>query len=219
MNLRKTSMSMILIYLVAFFGPMLFLESSANMVINATTILYILGAMVMIGLYLKNTEPTLVKQQATLTSPVFIFLLGVSGIFLALIIQGIIFSIEMSITGTPATSQNTQNIVKIILMNPLFIVATTVGGPIMEEFVFRRSFINLIQPFSNFWLAAIISSAIFSIAHQDGHFFVYFALGFFFSILYKKTGSIWTSIIAHCGMNTIVIIAQLALHYGYLQAP
>ena len=33
-----------------------------------------------------------------------------------------------------------------ILANPLFILATTIGGPIMEEFVFRYAFIHLIQP-------------------------------------------------------------------------
>lgn len=57
-----------------------------------------------------------------------------------------------------------------ILANPLFILATTIGGPIMEEFVFRYAFIHLIQPFTNFWIAATVSSAIFSLAHADGHF-------------------------------------------------
>ena len=66
-----------------------------------------------------------------------------------------------------------------ILANPLFILATTIGGPIMEEFVFRYAFIHLIQPFTNFWIAATVSSAIFSLAHADGHFFVYFFMGFF----------------------------------------
>ncbi|NGW67999.1 CPBP family intramembrane metalloprotease, partial [Staphylococcus aureus] len=75
----------------------------------------------------------------------------------------------------------------------------------------------LIQPFTNFWIAATVSSAIFSLAHADGHFFVYFFMGFFFALLYKQTGKIWTSIIAHCGMNTIVIIVQLLLHNGAIQ--
>ncbi|EAC9629211.1 CPBP family intramembrane metalloprotease, partial [Listeria monocytogenes] len=33
------------------------------------------------------------------------------------------------------------------------------------------------------------------------------------------TGSIWTSMITHVGMNTLVIIIQLLLHYGYIQMP
>ncbi|HCO04648.1 MAG TPA: CPBP family intramembrane metalloprotease, partial [Enterococcus faecalis] len=47
--------------------------------------------------------------------------------------------------------------------------------------------------------------------------FVYFFMGFFFALLYKQTGKIWTSVIAHCGMNTIVIIVQLLLHNGTIQ--
>ncbi|WP_267548719.1 CPBP family intramembrane metalloprotease [Enterococcus faecalis] len=46
---------------------------------------------------------------------------------------------------------------------------------------------------------------------------LYFFMGFFFALLYKQTGKIWTSIIAHCGMNTIVIIVQLLLHNGTIQ--
>ncbi|EAA0301692.1 CPBP family intramembrane metalloprotease, partial [Listeria monocytogenes] len=37
--------------------------------------------------------------------------------------------------------------------------------------------------------------------------------------LYALTGSIWTSMITHVGMNTLVIIIQLLLHYGYIQMP
>ena len=87
-----------------------------------------------------------------------------------MLIQGVTFAIEVAITGEQATSQNTQAIVAVILANPLFILATTIGGPIMEEFVFRYAFIHLIQPFTNFWIAATVSSAIFSLAHADGHF-------------------------------------------------
>ena len=210
---------MLLTYVIVFFMPLLFTGFSKDLAINVTTALYILGAAAMIFIYFKKSETTPISQAARLKSPVFIFLLGVSGIFLAMIIQSIIFSIEMSITGETPTSENTQAIVAVVLSNPLFILATTIGGPIMEEFVFRRSIINLLQPVSNFWIAAIISSAIFSLAHMDGHFFVYFFMGFFFAFLYKTTGSIWTSIIAHCGMNTIVILVQLALHYGNITIP
>ena len=94
----------------------------------------------MIGIFLKTTEPSPLEETATLKSPIFIFLLGVSGIFIAMLIQGVTFAIEVAITGEQATSQNTQAIVAVILANPLFILATTIGGPIMEEFVFRSLF-------------------------------------------------------------------------------
>ena len=72
-----------------------------------------------------------------------------------------------------------------ILANPLFILATTIGGPIMEEFVFRYAFIHLIQPFTNFWIAATVSSAIFH-SHMPMVTFVYFFMGFFFALCTSK---------------------------------
>lgn len=221
MSIKKLSLSMILIYGLVFFSPFVFRPFSPEIVISGATFTYILGAGLMIWLYLKNRKNaiTIVETDAKLTSSVFVFLLGISGIFLAMIIQALVFGIETAITGVQPNSQNTQNIIKIILANPLFILATTIGGPIMEEFVFRRSLIGLTETYTGFWFAAIISSSLFSVIHQDGHFFVYFFMGFFFALLYKMTGKIWTSIIAHCGMNTIVVIAQLVLHYANIELP
>ncbi|WP_218776216.1 CPBP family intramembrane glutamic endopeptidase [Candidatus Enterococcus mansonii] len=221
MSIKKLSFITIILYGLIFLSPFLFKPFSPTIVISGATFTYIFGAILMIWLYLKNkkTAVVAVEQNPTLTSPVFIFLLGVSGIFLAMIIQAVIFSIEMAITGVKPNSENTQNIIAVILANPLFILATTIGGPIMEEFVFRRSLIGLLESYTGFWFAAIISSSLFSVIHQDGHFFVYFSLGLFFVLLYKMTGKIWTSIIAHCGMNTIVVIAQLVLHYANIDLP
>lgn len=219
MSIKKISLLSILVYFVTFFSPFIFVLISKDILVLGMTFAYILGSCLMIFLYFKGNEPTLLEKNAKLSSPVFIFLLGISGIFLAMILQGIIFSIESIFTGAPPSSQNTQNIISIILKNPFFVLATTIGGPIMEEFVFRRSLISLLQPYSGFWLGAGISSAVFSLAHQDGHFLVYFCIGLFFAIIYKMTGKIWTSIIAHCGMNTLVVLVQLAIHYGWIPVP
>lgn len=219
LSLRTVSLTTIVLYGLVFFSPYLLQLLPKQAMIPGTTIIYILGAILMIGLYLINHSKTLVEEQAKLASPIFVFLLGFSGIILAMIIQGVVFSIETAITGVKPDSENTKKIIEIILMNPLFILATTIGGPIMEEFVFRRSLIGLGEPYMGFWLSAIISSSLFSLIHQDGHFFVYFFMGFFFAILYKTTGKIWTSIIAHCGMNTIVVVVQLLVHYNVIQIP
>lgn len=220
-SIKKLSLITILLYGLVFFSPFLFKPFPPNIIIAGTTFTYILGAGLMIWLYFKNrgSAITIVEKKAKLTSPVFALLLGISGIFIAMIIQAIVFSIETAITGVEPSSQNTQNIIAVILANPLFILATTIGGPIMEEFVFRRSLIGLTETYTGFWISAIISSSLFSVIHQDGHFFVYFFMGFFFALLYKMTGRIWTSIIAHCGMNTMVVIAQLILHYANIELP
>lgn len=219
MSIKKISLLSIAIYLLVFFSPLILALFSSSLLVPGATLAYILGSALMIMLYFKGNELPLAEGSAKLTSPVFIFLLGISGIFLALILQGVIFSVESIFTGVPPSSENTEKIISVILQNPIFILATAIGGPIMEEFVFRRSIIGLLQPYSGFWISAGISSAIFSVAHQDGHFFVYFGMGFFFAVLYKLTGKIWTSIIAHCGMNALVILAQLAIQLEWFTVP
>jgi hypothetical protein len=77
---------MIITYLISFFFPVFFTSFSQEAIINANIFAYIVGAIVMIILYYKNNEPTLVRQEAPLESPVFTFLLGFSGIFISLFI-------------------------------------------------------------------------------------------------------------------------------------
>lgn len=220
MSTKKTSISMVLLYLAVYLSPMLVAPFSQEVVITASTITYILGAALMIFLYFKDKQPIKIEQEGKLSSPVFILLLGISGILIAIFLQSIIMTIQTMITNTEPSSQNTESIISIIVDNKLFILATVIGGPIMEEFVFRRSLTDLFTfEKTGFWPAALISSALFSLIHFDGNFFVYFFLGLFFSILYKMTGKIWTSIISHCGMNTLVVVVQLIVYYGIVEIP
>ncbi|MBL1228089.1 CPBP family intramembrane metalloprotease [Enterococcus sp. BWB1-3] len=217
---KKTSITITLLYFVIFLSPLALAGASQQIVILWSTFAYVLGAAAMIFLYFRNHSKIEIEQEGKLTSPVFILLLGISGIFIALILQALIMGIQMAITNTQPSSENTESIISVIVENKLFILATAIGGPIMEEFVFRRSLIDLFTfPKTGFWLAAVISSILFSVIHMDGNYFVYFFLGLFFTILYKMTGKIWTSVIAHCGMNTLVIILQLIVHYGLLDLP
>ncbi|OJG58410.1 CAAX amino terminal protease [Enterococcus italicus DSM 15952] len=115
----------------------------------------------------------------------------------------------MSVLGEASSSQNTNTILSFIKSNYLFILAVSVGGPILEEFVFRRALIGLLETKIPLWFAVIVSSLVFAIIHDDGHILLYTALGLVFSMLYIKTGRIWTSIISHVGMNTLVVVVSL----------
>ena len=106
-------------------------------------------------------------------------------------------------------SANTQGILELIFQNPLMILAVMIGGPIMEEFVFRRAIMGMVTRRSNLWLGVLVSAVLFALMHQDGHWLLYSALGAFFSLQYIITGSIWTSVITHVGMNTLVILANV----------
>ncbi|MBO0432304.1 CPBP family intramembrane glutamic endopeptidase [Enterococcus sp. DIV0660C] len=215
MSLKKYSLLSIFCYGLVFVSPVLLsitgIVTTSTGLISATTITYLLGALILLFLYFKQKEPLTIEADVPKASVPEIILLGLGGILIAILLQGVAVRIETFLFGQSAPSENTQNIIQMILKAPAFILATTIGGPIMEELVFRRSILGLISHYSNFWVGAVISSLLFAVAHADGHLLVYFFLGFFFSLLYKSTGRIWTSMITHVGMNTLVIVVQLLI--------
>lgn len=218
MSLKKYSFLSIFCYGLIFISPLILasigLVKSTSELITATAVMYILGAVVLAIFYFKQREPLAIESAVKKASAPKIVIYGLVGIFVALILQSIAVMLESVLFGEATPSENTQNIIQMIMEAPAFILATTVAGPIMEEFVFRRSILGIISRYSNFWVGAVISSLLFAFAHNDGHLLIYFFLGFFFSLEYKATGRIWTSMITHVGMNTLVVLFQLAVQKG-----
>ena len=218
MSLKKYSFLSIFCYGLIFISPLILasigLVKSTSELITATAVIYILGAVVLAIFYFKQREPLAIESAVKKASAPKIVIYGLVGIFVALILQSIAVMLESVLFGKATPSENTQNIIQMIMEAPAFILATTVAGPIMEEFVFRRSILGIISRYSNFWVGAVISSLLFAFAHNDGHLLIYFFLGFFFSLEYKATGRIWTSMITHVGMNTLVVLVQLAVQKG-----
>lgn len=218
MSLKKYSFLSIFCYGLIFISPLILasigLVKSTSELITATAVMYILGAVVLAIFYFKQREPLAIESAVKKASAPKIVIYGLVGIFVALILQSIAVMLESVLFGKATPSENTQNIIQMIMEAPAFILATTIAGPIMEEFVFRRSILGIISRYSNFWVGAVISSLLFAFAHNDGHLLIYFFLGFFFSLEYKATGRIWTSMITHVGMNTLVVLVQLAVQKG-----
>ena len=218
MSLKKYSFLSIFCYGLIFISPLILasigLVKSTSELITATAVMYILGAVVLAIFYFKQREPLAIESAVKKASAPKIVIYGLVGIFVALILQSIAVMLESVLFGEATPSENTQNIIQMIMEAPAFILATTVAGPIMEEFVFRRGILGIISRYSNFWVGAMISSLLFAFAHNDGHLLIYFFLGFFFSLEYKATGRIWTSMITHVGMNTLVVLVQLAVQKG-----
>ncbi|HEN2009503.1 TPA: CPBP family intramembrane metalloprotease [Enterococcus faecium] len=218
MSLKKYSFLSIFCYGLIFISPLILasigLVKSTSELITATAVMYILGAVVLAIFFFKQREPLAIESAVKKASAPKIVIYGLVGIFVALILQSIAVMLESVLFGKATPSENTQNIIQMIMEAPAFILATTVAGPIMEEFVFRRSILGIISRYSNFWVGAVISSLLFAFAHNDGHLLIYFFLGFFFSLEYKATGRIWTSMITHVGMNTLVVLVQLAVQKG-----
>ena len=218
MSLKKYSFLSIFCYGLIFISPLILasigLVKSTSELITATAVMYILGAVVLAIFYFKQREPLAIESAVKKASAPKIVIYGLVGIFVALILQSIAVMLESVLFGEATPSENTQNVIQMIMEAPAFILATTIAGPIMEEFVFRRSILGIISRYSNFWVGAVISSLLFAFAHNDGHLLIYFFLGFFFSLEYKATGRIWTSMITHVGMNTLVVLVQLAVQKG-----
>ena len=218
MSLKKYSFLSIFCYGLIFISPLILasigLVKSTSELITATAVMYILGAVVLAIFYFKQREPLAIESAVKKASVPKIVIYGLVGIFVALLLKSIAVMLESVLFGEATPSENTQNIIQMIMEAPAFILATTIAGPIMEEFVFRRSILGIISRYSNFWVGAVISSLLFAFAHNDGHLLIYFFLGFFFSLEYKATGRIWTSMITHVGMNTLVVLVQLAVQKG-----
>ncbi|MDU5336354.1 type II CAAX endopeptidase family protein [Enterococcus sp.] len=211
MSEKKYSFITIFTYGLVLFSPVIFqsvLQTTSSQIIQLTTLTYFLGAILMIFYRVKSRSFEIENRQKNILITI---LLGVVGIPASLILQMVILQIEQQFLGQSVASQNTQNIVDLIMNNMIFILATTIAGPIMEEFVFRRAIFGSLEKRFGFFLPALLSSVLFAFAHNDGHYLLYAGLGFLFCGMYRYSGRIWTSMITHVGMNLLVILTQLAL--------
>lgn len=211
MDAKKYSFITIATYGFVLFSPLLFqrfFNAGQSQIIQLTTLAYFLGAVLMI-VYRYKSQPFKIenKQKPWILAG----LIGLIGIPVSLLLQVAILQIEQHLLGQTAASQNTENIVQLIMNNMVFILATTIAGPIMEEFVFRRAIFGALEIKFGFFIPALISSLLFAFAHNDGHYLLYAGLGFLFCGMYCYSGRIWTSMITHVGMNLLVVITQLAL--------
>ena len=143
---------------------------------------------------------------------------SILGIFMAFIGQMIAANIEVYIFHIETSSENTENIMKITEIAPLFSIITVIIAPILEEVVFRKIIFGTLYKRMNFILAGIISAVIFGLIHLDPtHLLIYTAMGLVFAYLYVKTKRIIVPIIAHAGMNGIVVLIQSFLTPEYIE--
>lgn len=204
MSYKKYTFLTLFIYFIAFIAPSFAFTLQQSLMI--LTVSYIVGAFALIRLYQNQT--TLLPFEEEKMAKGRIWILGLVGIFLAIILQNVAMNIEIFFGGS-LESENTNEILALVMQQPLVMLAVAIGGPIMEELVFRRAILGAVTRKTNVWIGVIISSLLFALIHQDGHLLLYSSLGAFFSLQYVITGSIWTSIITHVGMNTLVVLANI----------
>lgn len=116
-----------------------------------------------------------------------------------------------------AHSQHQQDIVEIFkqLHNTttiaLFAAFAIVFAPFAEETFFRLMFFNIGLRYGGFWLGAIVSGALFGIAHGDLYAAIPLALGgIVLCGVYYRTRNIIASMFSHALFNTLSIVVLLA---------
>lgn len=135
---------------------------------------------------------------------------SIAGFFMVYIGQIVAALIELHVLNIEPGSDNTAGITNIIKSIPVFFIIPAIVGPIMEELVFRKVIFGALHKKMNFFFAALLSSAVFSVFHMEfEHFLIYAAIGFIFSFLYVRTKRIIVPIIAHMTMNTLVLLIQV----------
>lgn len=83
-------------------------------------------------------------------------------------------------------------------------------APVAEETFFRGFVFGGLRKSVGPWAAAIMSAALFMLAHISPAVFIpIFLIGLVLAWVYLKTGSLWYSILTHMGYNALVVFVAL----------
>jgi len=209
------SILIILTYVIAQFLPVLFIlfapeEMAIDANVYGSMLSFAAGAIVMLIINHRHNFHTSMDRAASVSIG-RIVLWGIIGMFMAIFAQNIANWIEVRFLNQTMESANTQALVEIVQNYPLFLILTSIAGPIMEEFVFRKVLFGVLMDYIGVIGGAVVSALLFAFIHFDGHILLYSSMAFVFCYLYYRTKSIWTPILAHALMNTLAVLANIAL--------
>lgn len=215
--MNKRYWSIILLYIVAqvlsVVIPLTIFATTGNrdasMVVYVNVIVFLLAVVGSLLILKKNLQEEKLSHPLPLGKIIGWTALG---IVLAWGAQLIAILIETNLLGINEGSENTESIIDITRMNPLFFIIPVFTAPILEELIFRKIIFGTLYKRMNFFLAVLISSFLFGILHLElQHILIYFAMGVALAYVYVKTKRIIVPILVHMGMNALVVISQLAI--------
>lgn len=184
-------------------------KESMSMVVNVNVILFVLAVFGSLAILRKELQQEKLKNPI---SPGKIIGWTALGIVLAWGAQLIAITIETNILGITQGSANTENIIDITRMSPLFFIIPVFTAPILEELIFRKIIFGSLNKRMNFFLAVLISSLLFGVLHLElQHILIYFSMGVALAYVYVKTQRIIVPILVHMGMNALVVLGQLMI--------
>lgn len=206
MPVEKNSLSILLGYLVIMLCQLasqkIFWSSKYLYII--LTIVTLLGAFLLLFLNRKYPYQNKIEKNKSKSSA-FVFW-GVLGILLICFGQFLTLELSHLLSGSSFASQNTNQLLTILHQSPFYFLNIVIASPIIEELIFRKVFFGNLTYYFKPWIAAIISSVLFVIAHHDGHFLTYFVMGCILEFIYYKSHDLKGSIISHMGFNLLTII-------------
>jgi membrane protease YdiL (CAAX protease family) len=138
------------------------------------------------------------------------------GSYVILIVyQAVIMLIEM--VGVPVGAFNDGNTINFgsdqnVLLIVTLGIAVTIGAPFGEELLFRGLLFRGLRGYWRLIPAMALSGLLFGIFHVNLSVIVPFSfIGALFAWAYEESGSIWTTIAAHAGVNSASFIVTVLL--------
>ncbi|MCD2256750.1 lysostaphin resistance A-like protein [Agrilactobacillus fermenti] len=208
MKARNTTALTLLLYLILMIMPSFFLKflPAKNGYFLVMTLWYLLGMLLLLWLNTKIAPNNVIENANPFTTKPKVIIWGLIGGVLAIFLQLGASTLERLLFHIPTASQNTATLLATMTTYPYYVISVLLFLPIIEELVYRKTIFGRLVPFTGKIGAAIISSLVFAFAHQDGHILLYSTIGLFFCFLYNYTGRIWTTMLAHMLMNSLVFI-------------
>ncbi|WP_010632553.1 CPBP family intramembrane glutamic endopeptidase [Sporolactobacillus vineae] len=176
-----------------------------------TTVFFVTLAIVLLLLW---PDRQLLRDVKRASLPVSI-VWAVGGVFALFALQMLATLINFAIFGQVSGSEHTRQVETLTRYSPVFLLTVSIVGPILEEIVFRKILFGSMRHKIGFWFAALISSLIFAVMHQDLHnLLVYVLIGVFLCFTYQMTHRIAVNMFMHATMNTVVVL----ISYGVSSA-
>lgn len=143
---------------------------------------------------------------------------GITGLLLAfplVVVSSLIWQTFLRLAGMEIEFQEVVNRLMSIESHLLFLLtplSVAILAPLWEEIVFRAGLFRLLHNRLSFWVAAMLSGAIFAAVHASlPQLAALFVLGVMLAYVYQKSGSLLAVIFLHgfFNLNTIVVISLL----------
>lgn len=206
MAIEKNSLSILIGYLALMIAQMLAQKLcwGTQMLYPVLTVIGLLGALIIWKLNQKYSYQNTIEEKRSNLKKIILW--GLSGALLIILGQAVTLTLVHVLFHQSLISQNTNALITIFRHSPIYLLDIVITTPIVEELIFRKVFFGNLTYYFKPWIAAIISSFLFVIAHHDSHFLTYFIMGCIFEFIYYKAHDIRAAMIAHAGLNLITLL-------------